>query len=298
MVGEDDAHAARGRRARSRRSRPRSRGCRSRRCSRASTTAATRSSRSAPVPAAPTRRTGRRCCCACTSAGPSGAASASSVLDATPGEEAGLKSAMFRVHGDNAYGVLGAERGVHRLVRLSPFDSAHRRQTSFAQVDVAPELPPDAAIEIDDSDLRIDTYRSSGAGGQHVNKTDSAVRITHLPTGIVVQCQNERSQHANKDTALRALKSRLLEREEEARQAELAARARHPQRQRLRLADPLLRAAPVHDGQRPPLGAQERQRAGRARRRPRSLHQRVPAGRRGGHAGRVRRRRRRPGEPA
>jgi peptide chain release factor 2 len=144
------------------------------------------------------------------------------VLDATPGEEAGLKSATFQVRGDNAYGVLGAERGVHRLVRLSPFDSAHRRQTSFAQVDVAPELPPDAAIEIDESELRIDTYRSSGAGGQHVNKTDSAVRITHLPTNIVVQCQNERSQHANKDTAMRVLKSRLLEREEEARQAELA----------------------------------------------------------------------------
>jgi peptide chain release factor 2 len=144
------------------------------------------------------------------------------VLEASPGEEAGLKSTTVAVKGENAYGTLKAERGVHRLVRLSPFDSAHRRHTAFAQVVVAPLLPDDAAIEIDDSDLRIDTYRSSGAGGQHVNKTDSAVRITHLPTGIVVQCQNERSQSSNKATAMRILRSRLAELEEEKREAELA----------------------------------------------------------------------------
>jgi peptide chain release factor 2 len=144
------------------------------------------------------------------------------VLEASPGEEAGLKSATVAVRGENAYGTLKAERGVHRLVRLSPFDAAHRRHTAFAQVVVAPLLPDDAPIEIDDADLRIDTYRSSGAGGQHVNKTDSAVRITHVPTGIVVQCQNERSQTSNKQTALRMLKSRLAELEEEKREAELA----------------------------------------------------------------------------
>jgi peptide chain release factor 2 len=144
------------------------------------------------------------------------------VLEASPGEEAGLKSATVAVKGENAYGTLKAERGVHRLVRLSPFDSAHRRHTAFAQVVVAPLLPDDVAIEIDEAELRIDTYRSSGAGGQHVNKTDSAVRITHLPTGIVVQCQNERSQTSNKATAMRILRSRLAELEEEKREAELA----------------------------------------------------------------------------
>jgi peptide chain release factor 2 len=146
----------------------------------------------------------------------------SELLEASPGEEAGLKSATFTVAGENAYGTLKAERGVHRLVRLSPFDQAHRRHTSFAQVIVSPLISDDVALEIADEDLRIDTYRASGAGGQHVNKTDSAVRITHLPTGIVVQCQNERSQASNKQTALRLLKSRLLELEQERREAELA----------------------------------------------------------------------------
>jgi peptide chain release factor 2 len=144
------------------------------------------------------------------------------LVEASPGEEAGLKSATMTVKGENAYGLFKAERGVHRLVRLSPFDSAHRRHTAFAQVVAAPLLPDEADVEIDEADLRIDTYRASGAGGQHVNKTDSAVRITHLPTGIVVQCQNERSQASNKQTALRILKSRLVELQEEEREAELA----------------------------------------------------------------------------
>jgi peptide chain release factor 2 len=143
-------------------------------------------------------------------------------VEASPGEEAGLKSATFTVEGENAYGILRAERGKHRLVRLSPFDQAHRRHTSFAQVIPSPLLSQDGEVELDENDLRIDTYRAQGAGGQHVNKTDSAVRITHLPTGVVVQCQNERSQAANKQTALRILKSRLAELAEEEREQQLA----------------------------------------------------------------------------
>ena len=144
------------------------------------------------------------------------------LVEASPGEEAGLKSATLTVKGENAYGLFRAERGVHRLVRLSPFDSAHRRHTAFSQVVAAPLLPESEEVAIDETELRIDTYRASGAGGQHVNKTDSAVRITHLPSGIVVQCQNERSQSSNKATALRVLKARLAEVQEEAREAELA----------------------------------------------------------------------------
>jgi peptide chain release factor 2 len=147
---------------------------------------------------------------------------AADLVEASPGEEAGLKSASVTVKGENAYGTLKAERGVHRLVRLSPFDSAHRRHTSFAQVIVSPLLADDGEVDLDEGDLRIDTYRASGAGGQHVNKTDSAVRITHLPSGIVVQCQNERSQASNKQTAMRILRSRLAELREEEREAEIA----------------------------------------------------------------------------
>jgi len=143
------------------------------------------------------------------------------VVDLQPGDDAGIKSVTFLVNGEFAYGLLLAEAGVHRLVRISPFDQAARRHTSFASLFVWPELPEDVDIVIEDKDLRIDTYRSSGAGGQHVNVTDSAVRITHLPTNIVVSCQNERSQHRNRDAAMKVLKSRLFDLKMREQQAKL-----------------------------------------------------------------------------
>lgn len=147
------------------------------------------------------------------------------VIDYQPGEEAGIKSATLLVKGENAFGLLKCENGVHRLVRQSPFNANNKRHTSFASVHVAPEIDDSVDIEIDENDLRIDTYRSSGAGGQHVNKTDSAVRILHIPTGIVVQCQNERSQHKNKATALKLLKSKLYDLEKQKKKQEIEARS-------------------------------------------------------------------------
>jgi peptide chain release factor 2 len=147
---------------------------------------------------------------------------ATEIVDSQAGDETGIKSVTITIEGEYAYGYAKAEVGIHRLVRISPFDTGRRRHTSFASVFVYPEVDDDITIDINENDLRIDTYRSSGAGGQHVNKTDSAVRITHIPTGIVVQCQNERSQHKNRAMALKILKSRLYEMKLEERSAELS----------------------------------------------------------------------------
>lgn len=144
------------------------------------------------------------------------------VLDSLDGDEAGIKSITFQVNGENAYGYLKSEKGVHRLVRISPFNAQGKRQTSFVSLDVMPEIEEDLDVEVNDEDLRIDTYRSSGAGGQHINKTSSAIRITHLPTGIVVQCQNERSQHMNKEKAMQMLKAKLFMLKQEANAEKLS----------------------------------------------------------------------------